>query len=56
MEEAKVHNLVFSSSATVYGDPQKIPIDETHPIGEVTNPYGQTKFMNELICAGSSTQ
>ena len=51
MEEAKVFNLVFSSSATVYGDPQKIPIDETHPTGAVTNPYGQTKYMNELICA-----
>ena len=51
MEEAGVHNLVFSSSATVYGDPQKIPIDETHPTGAVTNPYGQTKFINELLCA-----
>ena len=51
MEEADVYNLVFSSSATVYGDPQQIPIDETHPTGAVTNPYGQTKFMNELICA-----
>ena len=51
MEEAKVHNLVFSSSATVYGDPQQIPIDENHPTGAVTNPYGQTKYMNELICA-----
>ena len=51
MDEAEVHNLVFSSSATVYGDPQKIPMDETHSTGAVTNPYGQTKFMNELICA-----
>ena len=51
MAEAKIHNLVFSSSATVYGDPQQIPIDENHPTGAVTNPYGQTKFMNELICA-----
>lgn len=51
MVESNVHNLVFSSSATVYGDPRKIPIDETHPIGAVTNPYGQTKFINELICA-----
>ena len=51
MEEAGVHNLVFSSSATVYGDPQKIPMDETHPTGAVTSPYGQTKFINELICA-----
>ena len=50
MEEAEVHNLVYCSSATVYGDPQQIPIDETHPTGAVTNPYGQTKFINELIC------
>ena len=50
MEEVDIHNLVFSSSATVYGDPHKIPIDETHPTGAVTNPYGQTKFMNESIC------
>ena len=51
MDEAKVYNLVFSSSATVYGDPQQIPIDENHQTGAVTNPYGQTKFINELICA-----
>lgn len=51
MTEAQVFNLVFSSSATVYGDPQQIPIDENHLTGAVTNPYGQTKHMNELICA-----
>lgn len=51
MEDAKVHNLVFSSSATVYGNPKKIPINETHPTGAAINPYGQTKFINELICA-----
>jgi len=51
MAEAQVFNLVFSSSATVYGEPEQIPIDETHPTGAVTNPYGQTKYMNELICA-----
>jgi len=51
MEEAKIYNLVFSSSATVYGDPQRIPIDENHSTGSVTNPYGQTKYMNELICS-----
>ena len=50
MAEAQVYKLVFSSSATVYGDPQQIPIDEMHPTGAVTNPYGQTKYMNELIC------
>ena len=51
MAEAQVFNLVFSSSATVYGDPEQIPMDETHPTGAVTSPYGQTKFINELICA-----
>ncbi|KAL0170011.1 hypothetical protein M9458_034607, partial [Cirrhinus mrigala] len=45
-----VHNLVFSSSATVYGDPQKLPIDEQHPVGGCTNPYGKTKyFIEEMI-------
>jgi UDP-glucose 4-epimerase len=49
MAEAKVYNLVFSSSATVYGDPQRILIDESHPTGAVTNPYGQTKYMIPMI-------
>eukprot|EP00040_Diaphanoeca_grandis_P027136 m.153760 g.153760 ORF g.153760 m.153760 type:complete len:346 (-) comp30847_c0_seq1:193-1230(-) len=43
-------NLVFSSSATVYGDPVKLPIDENHPVGGCTNPYGKTKFFIEEIC------
>lgn len=47
MQAHKVHNLVFSSSATVYGDPQRLPIDEQHPVGGCTNPYGQTKFFIE---------
>lgn len=51
MADAEIYNLVFSSSATVYGDPEKIPIAEMHPTGAVTNPYGQTKHINELICA-----
>lgn len=41
--------MVFSSSATVYGDPQIIPIPESCPKGEITNPYGQTKSMLEQI-------
>lgn len=51
-EMAKVacHRLVFSSSATVYGDPQQVPIPEDHPLGP-TNPYGQTKGMIEQIIA-----
>ncbi len=43
-----VHHLVFSSSATVYGDPQRLPIPEDAPLS-ATNPYGQTKLMSEQI-------
>ena len=46
MARAKVHSLVFSSSATVYGDPQRLPLDESHPLS-ATNPYGQTKLVIE---------
>ena len=42
-------NLIFSSSATVYGKPAFIPITEECPKGEITNPYGQTKSMLEQI-------
>ena len=42
-------NIVFSSSATVYGDPAFIPITEECPKGQCTNPYGQTKSMLEQI-------
>ena len=41
--------LVFSSSATVYGVPEYVPIDEKHPLGTTTNPYGETKKMIERI-------
>ena len=41
--------MVFSSSATVYGVPQYVPIDEKHPLGITTNPYGETKKMIERI-------
>ena len=41
--------IVFSSSATVYGDPAQIPITEDCPLGETTNPYGATKAMQERI-------
>ena len=40
-------NIIFSSSATVYGDPAQIPITEECPKGTCTNPYGWTKWMQE---------
>ena len=46
MEEVKCKNIIFSSSATVYGDPQTVPILEDFPLS-VTNPYGRTKLMIE---------
>ena len=48
MAETNVKNLVFSSSATVYGDPEVLPIDETSP-RSCTNPYGQSKLTVEHI-------
>jgi UDP-glucose 4-epimerase len=48
MGECKVKTLVFSSSATVYGDPIRLPITENHPLS-ATNPYGRTKLMIEEI-------
>ena len=48
MEEQNVKSLVFSSSATVYGDPEYLPLDEDHPL-RTTNPYGATKLMIEDI-------
>lgn len=49
MRETGVFNIVFSSSATVYGDPQEIPITENCPLGKPSNPYGQSKLMIENI-------
>ena len=54
MERAGVNNLVFSSSCTVYGEPKEVPIDESHPIGKVSSPYGRTKSMMEEIIIDSS--
>ena len=56
-KEFGVLNFIFSSSATVYGD-QKSPFVETMPLGETTNPYGETKKINERIlvdCAKATT-
>ena len=45
-------NLIFSSSATVYGAPDEVPIKETAVVGRCTNPYGWTKYMIERILEG----
>ena len=49
MEKHGVKKLVFSSSATVYGNPKTVPIYETDPIGETTNPYAETKVRIEYM-------
>jgi len=49
MKDAGVFKLVFSSSATVYGDPAEVPISEQCPLRRSTNPYGRSKFMVEEI-------
>ena len=49
MRQHNVKNIIFSSSATVYGDPAVIPITEECPKGQCTNPYGWTKSMLEQI-------
>lgn len=51
MAEFNVKKIVFSSSATVYGDPSSLPITEDFPTGNTTNPYGQSKLMVENILA-----
>ncbi|MBQ0066463.1 MAG: UDP-glucose 4-epimerase GalE [Firmicutes bacterium] len=49
MKKYGVNNIVFSSSATVYGDPEIVPLTENCKLGETTNPYGSTKAMMERI-------
>lgn len=49
MQEFNCKNIVFSSSATVYGDPERLPITEDCRVGGTTNPYGTTKLMIENI-------
>lgn len=49
MHKYQVKNLVFSSSATVYGNPSTLPITEACPIGNIVSPYGWTKYMIERI-------
>ncbi|WHI48928.1 UDP-glucose 4-epimerase GalE [Microbulbifer sp. JMSA004] len=59
MEEYGVHRLIFSSSATVYGDPEAVPIKEDFPTG-ATNPYGSSKLIVENmlrdLCAAPNSQ
>lgn len=49
MKKHHVKNIIFSSSATVYGQPEKLPITEDSKVGGTTNPYGTTKLMIEQI-------
>ncbi|HKK78658.1 MAG TPA: UDP-glucose 4-epimerase GalE [Phaeodactylibacter sp.] len=49
MQQQQVPNLIFSSSATVYGEPESLPIEEHHPVKPATSPYGNTKKIGEDI-------
>lgn len=49
MDKFGVKNIVFSSSATVYGDPEIVPINEGSVVGNTTNPYGTSKYMVERL-------
>ena len=49
MQKFGVKNIIFSSSATVYGNPEFVPITEDCPLGEIASPYGRTKAMLEQI-------
>lgn len=55
MAAAGVFSIVFSSSATVYGDPENNPIAETAPTGRTTNPYGTSKYFVERMLADIQT-
>lgn len=55
MSEFNVKKMVFSSSATVYGDPESVPIRENFPTGGTTNPYGTSKYMVERLLADLCT-
>lgn len=49
MQSADIRRIIFSSSATVYGDPVAVPIPETAPVGQPAHPYGYTKLMIERV-------
>ena len=55
MQEFGVNNFIFSSSATVYGTPEEVPLVETMPTGSPTNPYGWTTLMMEQILTDTAT-
>ncbi|HSV88532.1 MAG TPA: UDP-glucose 4-epimerase GalE [Bacteroidales bacterium] len=55
MKEFKVDNMVFSSSCTVYGQPDTLPVTEQSPIKKAFSPYGNTKQISEEILADTST-
>ena len=48
MENNGCYKMIYSSSATVYGEPQKLPLDESHPLSAI-NPYGSTKMIGEFV-------
>lgn len=54
MNEYNCKKIIFSSSATVYGDPETVPLTEDTKLGECTNPYGWTKWMMERILRDTS--
>lgn len=49
MAAAKCFRIVYSSSATVYGEPRALPITEAHPTGDCSSPYGKSKYFTEEI-------
>lgn len=55
MRKHNVKNIIFSSSSTVYGDPDCVPVTEESPLKKCTNPYGSTKFMLEQILTDIQT-
>jgi len=55
MQESRVYNMVFSSSCTVYGQPDTLPVTEQSPIKKAFSPYGNTKQISEEILADVAT-
>lgn len=55
MQKYNVKKIIFSSSCTVYGNPEYLPVNEEHLTGQnITNPYGRTKFVIEEIMKDNS--